>query len=134
MPLQEWFALFFSWLFSPARQENLTFLDVAAALAASSGRVQSGHDFRRQVGSLLRVDLGPMLVNVGCPTLVLHGDSDLLIPSEAGRSLAAGITGAEFRALAGVGHLAQAESAERVCAAIEGFVPAGACAPAQDPG
>ena len=44
------------------------------------------------------------LKGLKCPTLVMHGDADILIPPEAGRYTAACIPGAELRIIAGWGH------------------------------
>jgi len=42
---------------------------------------------------------------IRAPTLVMAGDSDILIPPENGRILAEKIPGAEFRTIEGAGHL-----------------------------
>jgi pimeloyl-ACP methyl ester carboxylesterase len=44
------------------------------------------------------------LAGVRAPTLVIHGDSDPLIPLAAGRATAAAIPGARLEVLAGMGH------------------------------
>lgn len=44
----------------------------------------------------LDVDLHPRLGDIDCPTLVIHGDRDGLIPHELGARLAAGIPDAEL--------------------------------------
>jgi pimeloyl-ACP methyl ester carboxylesterase len=44
----------------------------------------------------LDVDLHPRLADIGCPTLVLHGDRDPLVPHALGAALAAGIPAAEL--------------------------------------
>lgn len=45
-----------------------------------------------------------LLARISCPTLVLHGDADALVPIECGRDTARRIPGARFEALAGMGH------------------------------
>ena len=42
--------------------------------------------------------------DITCPTLILHGDRDPVLPIENGRALAQGIPGAVLVELAGVGH------------------------------
>lgn len=42
--------------------------------------------------------------DIACPTLVLHGDEDPILPVENGMALARGIPGASLAVLAGVGH------------------------------
>lgn len=41
---------------------------------------------------------------IACPTLVIHGEDDPILPVENGRAIATGIKGAELVILAGVGH------------------------------
>ena len=45
-----------------------------------------------------------VLKALNCPTLVIHGDADILIKSEAGRHTAACIKGAELKIIPGWGH------------------------------
>ncbi|MDZ4739578.1 MAG: alpha/beta hydrolase [Alphaproteobacteria bacterium] len=45
-----------------------------------------------------------MLKALNCPTLVIHGDADILIKPEAGRHTAACIKGAELKIIPGWGH------------------------------
>jgi pimeloyl-ACP methyl ester carboxylesterase len=58
---------------------------------------------------------------VTLPALVLHGESDPVVPADAGRALAAGVPGAEFRGLAGR-HLAFVERSRPANDAIAGFL------------
>lgn len=44
------------------------------------------------------------LASVTAPTLVIHGDSDPLVPAEAGRDTARSIPGATLRIIEGMGH------------------------------
>jgi 3-oxoadipate enol-lactonase len=50
----------------------------------------------RNYAAYLDVDLHPRLGEIACPTLVIHGDRDGLVPHALGERLAAGIPGAEF--------------------------------------
>ena len=45
-----------------------------------------------------------VLGRIRCPTLVLHGEADRLVPIEGGRDTARRITGARFVAIPGMGH------------------------------
>ncbi len=58
------------------------------------------------VGMLLahRFDNLDAAPRVRCPTLVLHGDADTIVPPHLGRAVAAAIPGARFVAVAGRGH------------------------------
>jgi pimeloyl-ACP methyl ester carboxylesterase len=41
---------------------------------------------------------------INCPTLVLHGEEDPILPVENGRAIAAGISGASLKVLPKAGH------------------------------
>ena len=51
------------------------------------------------------VAIGDRISEIRAPTLVLAGDSDILIPPENGRILVDAIPGAEFCTTEGAGHL-----------------------------
>ena len=61
--------------------------------------------FGRQLGAIL-VARGRLewLGSVGVPTLVIHGDADILVPVENGRRVAAAIPGARLMEMEGMGH------------------------------
>ena len=50
------------------------------------------------------VDRPDVLGAIRCPTLVLHGEADRLVPIAAGRDTARRIAGARFAAIPGMGH------------------------------
>ncbi|MCX7359838.1 MAG: alpha/beta fold hydrolase [Alphaproteobacteria bacterium] len=59
----------------------------------------------RQLAAVLaNGDRRPKLGKITAPTVVLHGDSDPLVPVEGGRDLAANVPGAELRIIPGMGH------------------------------
>jgi 3-oxoadipate enol-lactonase len=58
----------------------------------------------RNYSAYLDVDLHPRLAEIRCPTLVIHGDRDGLIPHELGVRLAAGIPNAEFATIPDADH------------------------------
>ena len=62
------------------------------------------------------------LPSIGAPTLVMHGDADLLIPPENARQLAARIPGAELILVPGAGHMLQADAGDVVRAAVLDFL------------
>ncbi|MDM0043502.1 alpha/beta hydrolase [Variovorax dokdonensis] len=49
-------------------------------------------------------DRPQVLAAIRCPTLVLHGEADRLVPIAAGRDTARRISGARFVSIAGMGH------------------------------
>lgn len=61
--------------------------------------------FGRQLGAIL-VARGRLerLRSVSVPTLVIHGDADILVPVENGRRVAAAVPGARLMEIEGMGH------------------------------
>lgn len=59
----------------------------------------------RQLAAILaNGDRRPKLADIRAPVVVLHGDSDPLVPMTGGKDLAANIPGAELRIIPGMGH------------------------------
>jgi pimeloyl-ACP methyl ester carboxylesterase len=65
-----------------------------------------------------------LLAKVQAPTLVLHGESDAILPVEHGRKFAQAIPGAKLVTYPNVGHLPQIEHAEASAADVAAFVAA----------
>ncbi len=78
---------------------------VAGASEAAVARCYCPGGYGRQRAAILASgDRGALLSRVACPTLVLHGADDPLIPPAAGRRAASLIPDAELRLLPGMGH------------------------------
>lgn len=59
----------------------------------------------RQLAAILATgDRRRLLRQIACPSIVIHGDEDPLIPPEGGVDLARHITGARFELIHGMGH------------------------------
>ena len=67
-------------------------------------------------------DVWDGLPSIATPTLVVHGDADILVPTENGRLIAARIPGAELVLIPGAGHMLQADGGDAVRAAVLGFL------------
>jgi 3-oxoadipate enol-lactonase len=61
--------------------------------------------YRAQLAAYRAFAIGDRISEICAPTLVIAGDSDILIPPENGQILADKIPGAEFRTIEGAGHL-----------------------------
>jgi pimeloyl-ACP methyl ester carboxylesterase len=87
----------------PARREDhLEMLRVAMARDASG---LTGPGAKRQnAAERIAPDLRPALAGVRVPTLVVHGDSDVVIRPEGGRATADAIPGARLVVHPGMGH------------------------------
>ncbi len=81
----------------------------AAALAAS-------------LASLASYDVRGRLGEVRCPTLVVSGDDDFIVPSDLGRALADGIAGARHAELPGCGHFPFIEAPASFDAVVGPFI------------
>lgn len=73
---------------------------------------------RQQRAIMARPDSRPSLAAIGCPTLVLVGDSDQLTPPELSEEMAGGIPGARLVIIPGSGHLSTIEQPDLVTQAL----------------
>ncbi|MDO3379235.1 alpha/beta fold hydrolase [Geoalkalibacter halelectricus] len=72
--------------------------------AVRAGRLPHPDTALGALDTLRDVDLRGELTAIGCPTLVLHGREDRIIPPGAGRFVAQAIAGARWCEMPGVGH------------------------------
>lgn len=77
-----------------------------------------------QFAAILRHDTRSRLGRLLMPVLVVHGEEDGLVPTRAGRELAALIPGARLELLPGCGHVLTTDCEEEAAAAILGFLDA----------
>lgn len=73
------------------------------------------------------------LAKVRAPTLVIHGDSDPLVPLEAGQDTAAHIPGARLKIIPGMGHDLPLALVEEIAEAIARHAHAAAPQPVESP-
>jgi pimeloyl-ACP methyl ester carboxylesterase len=93
---------------------------VEESLAQDTSRVlegTAGH-FRADLGHETRDRLG----GIGCPTLVLHGEEDLITLPRYNRTVVASVPGAVLRSIPRAGHLVWLERPDEVNAVIEEFL------------
>ncbi len=77
-----------------------------------------------QRGMALRVDSVPTLARVGCPSLVLHGEEDQLVPSGEAQRMAQTLRGGRMVRVPGAGHLVNLENPGAFGAALSAFASA----------
>jgi pimeloyl-ACP methyl ester carboxylesterase len=70
-----------------------------------------------------RRDSTPILPNIKCPTLVLTGEEDILIPPDESRSMAKAIPGAKLVVLPACGHLPNLEHPDAFRDAVASVLP-----------
>jgi pimeloyl-ACP methyl ester carboxylesterase len=73
---------------------------------------------RQQQAIMGRPDSRPRLAGIGCPTLVLVGDGDELIPPDRSAEIASGIQGARLVMVPDCGHLSTLERPQQVTQAL----------------
>jgi pimeloyl-ACP methyl ester carboxylesterase len=111
----------FPLLIHPARQGDSAVRELVRLMAAETG----AEGFVRQQQAIIgRADSRPGLGAIGCPTLVLVGDSDQLTPPELSAELADGIPEARLVVVAGSGHLTPLDQPEEVTKALVAWLQA----------
>jgi pimeloyl-ACP methyl ester carboxylesterase len=73
---------------------------------------------RNQTAIIARPDSRPTMAAIRCPTLVLTGDQDQLIPNALSKEMVEGIAGAKLVILDDCGHCPQPEQPEATAAAL----------------
>jgi pimeloyl-ACP methyl ester carboxylesterase len=76
----------------------------------------------KQMVAIQGFDSFGSLGSIAAPTLVIHGDSDALVPPENGRILAKWIPGAEFQLLRNAGHMFFWEKPKEAAALVTEFL------------
>src|SRR5262249_26306925 len=72
----------------------------------------------QQAAIMARTDSRPSLAWIKCPTLVLTGDQDNIIPNSLSKEMADGIHGVKLVILDKCGHMPQPERPEATAAAL----------------
>jgi pimeloyl-ACP methyl ester carboxylesterase len=79
--------------------------------------------FRRQQEAIIgRVDSRPHLAAIACPTLVVAGREDAIMPMEVSEEMARGIPGARLAVLEHCGHLSTLECPEEATALLRAWL------------
>jgi len=91
---------------------------LAKVVRDMAGRVGADAFVRQERAIIGRADSRPDLARIACPTIVLAGADDQLIPREVHAEQAAGIRGAELVIVDDCGHLSSIEQPAKVDAAL----------------
>jgi pimeloyl-ACP methyl ester carboxylesterase len=97
-----------------------------AFVAKKERDVQAPEGYRAQIAAVLAHDSFDRLPAIECPTLVVTGDDDRIIPAQSSRVVAERIPGAALRVVSGAGHLFFVERPEETAEVLEAFLSAGA--------
>jgi pimeloyl-ACP methyl ester carboxylesterase len=99
----------------PSRLDDHAVADIVRAMARDVG----ADAFARQQRAIMsRADSRPRLSAIRCPTVVVCGREDALLPLEVHEEMAHGIPGAKLRVIEACGHLAPLERPADVAAAL----------------
>jgi pimeloyl-ACP methyl ester carboxylesterase len=94
-------------------------LQVWRSMAATVG---PDHFLRQQAATMARSDSSEILAGIGCPTFVVHGVEDRLIPPAEGEEIAAAVPGATLRLIAEAGHFLLLERPAEAAAVVDEFL------------
>ena len=99
----------------PRRLDDHAVADVVRAMARDAG----ADAFARQQRAIMsRADSRPRLAAIRCPTVVVCGREDALLPLAVHEEMAHGIPGAKLRVIEACGHLAPLERPAEVASAL----------------
>ena len=102
-------------LLTPKHLQDPALAGVIESMALAVGK----EGFKRQQQAIIRrIDSRPHLKDIRCPTLVVAGRDDQLMPVELLQELADGIAGARLTVIEDCGHMAALEQPARVLAAL----------------
>jgi pimeloyl-ACP methyl ester carboxylesterase len=102
-------------LVHPSRRGDRALLALVRQMAEECGPEAF---VRQQTANITRLDSRPTLATIRCPTLVLAGAQDELIPADRAEEIANGIAGARLVTVPDCGHLSTLEQPQEVTRAL----------------
>lgn len=118
---QDWFRLFYQWLFSQPFFADEARVAAAAEASTAYAHRQSPGDFARQVAAIDR-SRGPDLSTIACPVLAVAAELDLLAPPLSVGALHKPIAEHEMITIEDAAHSIHWEQPDAVAAAIVEFL------------
>lgn len=118
---EDWFRLFYQWLFSDAFFAEESGIAAAAAASTAYAYRQSPGDFARQVAAIER-GAAAELARVRCPVLAVAAELDLLAPPAAVAALHRDVPRVRHVAMAAAAHSVHWEQPQAVARAVIGFL------------
>lgn len=104
-----------------ARREDAEFMGLLESMAESF----TPEEYEMEVRALLgRPDAREVLASIHVPTLVLHGEEDILSNPDRNRAIAEAIPGARLVTVAGAAHFPMLEKPDEVTAALREWLAA----------
>jgi pimeloyl-ACP methyl ester carboxylesterase len=114
------FEAFFTWVYTPRAHADGTVGQIVEEALAFPHK-QSVEAFQAQVDVCIEHDTEDRLPEISCPTLVLSGELDIILPPRFGRSVAAGIPNARFDVMPGEAHQPFQEVPDEFNTRVEAF-------------
>jgi pimeloyl-ACP methyl ester carboxylesterase len=103
----------------PSRLDDGAVAEVVRAMARDHGPAT----FERQQRAIMsRADSRPRLAAIACPTIVVYGAEDAIMPREIHEELGNGIAGAKLHAVRECGHLSPLERPAAVAEVLVGLL------------
>ena len=96
--------------------------DEYLAMIVEESLLAPAKTWRSTIAAILEEDHSARLGEISCPTLLISGDRDALVPVDDQDRLAEGIPGARLARYEGAGHSPNWEEPDRVAREIAGFV------------
>jgi pimeloyl-ACP methyl ester carboxylesterase len=109
----------FAGVVAAGRESDETLL---AAWRAMTMPVGADAFLRQQRAVIQRADLRSLLPSIGCPTAIIHGAADRLIPIDAAEETAAALPSASFTVISDAGHFLMQEQPEAARAAVDNWL------------
>ena len=103
-------------------EEHLKDAELTGTIGAMALAVGKEAFARQQQAIIGRIDSRPFLKDIRCPTVVIAGAGDAIMPVEVLRELAEGIPGARLEVLGDCGHMAPMEKPAEVAALLRDWL------------
>ncbi len=114
--------LILPWIYTEAFYAAPGLIEGLIALILANPEPPAPAVLRGQAGAICEFDSSERLGGIRCPTLVVVGDLDILLPPAVARRLAARILGSELIVLEGTAHGLLIETPQQVAQAMRAFL------------
>jgi pimeloyl-ACP methyl ester carboxylesterase len=109
----------FAGVVAAGRESDQTLLAVWRAMTTPVG---ADAFLRQQRAVIQRADLRSLLPSIECPTAIIHGAADRLVPIDAAEETAAALPAAPFTVIEDAGHFLMQEQPDAARAAIDDWL------------
>jgi 3-oxoadipate enol-lactonase len=114
--------LILPWIYTEAFYADPVLIENLIAVILANPAPPDPKVLKCQAKAIMDFDSSERLAGIRCPTLVIVGEQDILLPPSAAGQLARGILSAELLVLEGTGHGLLVETPQRVAQAMQDFL------------